>query len=312
MTKFMKLFVAVAACVFISTSASAYTTVPGSDMSGPPGAVEFNGKLWVFFEYFNSPLRWGYQTMDATGTWSSIQYLSAEPSTTDWVFAPRAVVFNNRLYLFWSQNTQLQGRQYLWYRSMDQFGTWSTAKTIPNVYGSDNVGLAVYNGVLHAAWNSDDTPTVFTATMTTNETWTSGRQLSTALASNGPTMTVFNNILWAFWRDQGGTYSALRMWYAKNYGSGWGSTAVINNGDNPLTSQSPELVSTPSKMFLFFKGGTDSSINMKTMNTAHQWTQEVIVPGGEVTHKMSCVYFNNNVYVFYAYGRELRYVTVTP
>src|SRR3954451_13819526 len=95
--------------------------VPYLQTTNPAGSAVFNGTMYLFYVHTGQPNGYlFYQTSDGA-TWSTPTPVP-QAQQLALVAEPRATVFNNRLYVFYtSTDSQIH------YWSMDAYGTWNSS-----------------------------------------------------------------------------------------------------------------------------------------------------------------------------------------
>ncbi|MEM6796051.1 MAG: hypothetical protein AAF725_18895, partial [Acidobacteriota bacterium] len=111
------------------------------------GAAVYNNRIYVFNKGESDNALWVSSSADGF-TWSPLDHVKIASSSQGTTGAPSAVVFENRLFVYYSNGTFVRGR------STANGQTWRSESSLL-APASDGVGLAVHNGDLYLALSED-------------------------------------------------------------------------------------------------------------------------------------------------------------
>jgi hypothetical protein len=286
-----------------SRPAHAQSQVPYLTTTSPGAAVVFNGTMYLFYVLGGQPTGGylHYQTSDGT-TWSTrvtvpqAQYYSLAANSE-----PRATVFNNRLYVFYTcSDTRVR------YWSMDASGNWnSTAGLVPGA-AQYSPGVSAFNGRLYAAWRATGVnESIFYASMDANGNWSSTSRLSTGETSRAPSLTSFVasdgvEYLYGVWKDRVCQDCSEKMWYAKmSPSSNWSSGAQVQSGDYPMTARDPFITPANGGLTVVYTGGYNDGLYYKNLTAAQTWQNEVPADPSAPQSSMTGAFINGHLHAFY-------------
>jgi hypothetical protein len=290
--------------VLAAPPAQAQSQVPYATSTAPGGAVTFNGTMYLFYVLGGQPAGGylHYQTSDGT-SWStrvtvpqSAFYGIASNS------APRATVFNNRLYVFYTcGDTKIR------YWSMDASGNWdSNAGVVTGAAANFSPGVASFNGKLYAAWRATGLNTsIFYSSMDGSGTWSGTARLAVGETSRGPSLASFvaaNGVeyLYGVWKDRQCIDCAEKMWYSRmSPGTGWSSGAHLATGDWPMTSRDPFITAANGGLSVVYTGGYDAGLYYKNLTSSLTWENEVLADASAPQSPMTAAWINGQLHAFY-------------
>ncbi len=224
--------------------------------------VGFSQLLYAAWKGSNDDTRIWYSSFDGTN-WAPQKTISV-PNTPNEVVGtdvgPSLAVLNGVLYAAWKGSN---GDTRIWYSSLP--GTeWETQKTIsvpntPNEVVGTDVGpsLAVFNGVLYAAWkgSNGDERIWYSSFDSTRREWETQVAIQSPVASSvGPSLAEFNNQLYAAWKGSDGDE---RIWYSPFNGNHFGLVGgpVQEPLPSPIASSvGPSLAFFNNRLYIAWKG----------------------------------------------------------
>lgn len=294
------LLVSMSALVAPVTASAQWNTVDGvfSRSDTIPVAAEFNGKLWIFFQR-TLDRQVGYVT--TTNIDGGPGTFSAETILPTGAFNPQpaAVVFDNRLYLFYADG----GSPYrLFYRSIGTTGTWTLEQQVPNVSTQQKPGLAVFNNQLYIFWDpSGSDNRIKYVTMSSTGSF-SGVLTPYGKTTRGPTATVYNGRLYVVYTGESGP--PWDLYYVSMGSSGtWSSHYAVGGSprsESPISAVAPfrGLLQTYYTVYASYPVPQYRLMN-RTLNTNGSWSAEYWVLGlGANQYGISAANFNVRQWVF--------------
>lgn len=104
--------------------------------------------------------------------------------------------------------------------------SWGTPAGVPSAKTYGPPALAVYNGLLYAAWGGEAGPAGIWYSAYTGTGWTTEAKVPSALSPPyvGPALAVFNGDLYAFWE---GASTPSGVWYSAYNGTTWSPQAKV-------------------------------------------------------------------------------------
>jgi hypothetical protein len=291
------------AAVLLSGPARGQTQVPYATSPSPGGAVVFNGTMYLFYVLGGQPTGGylQYQTSDGT-TWSARMTVpQSSPYYIAANSAPRAAVFNNRLYVFYTC-----GDARIRYWSMDPAGNWSSNAGVVPGAANFSPGIAAFNGRLYAAWRATDLNTsLFYASMDTAGNWTGTARLTVGESSRGPALASFVAAdgvayLYGVWKDRQCQDCAEKMWYSRMTPTvGWTSGAQVESGDYPMTARDPFIAAANGGLSVVYTGGYNAGLYYKNLTPSLAWQSEVLADASAPQSPMTAAYVSGHLHAFY-------------
>jgi hypothetical protein len=303
-TKFVFTLAVCLLAALISQPVHAQSQVPYATSNSAPGAVVFNGTMYLFYVLGGQPTGGylHYQTSDGT-TWSTrVTVPQAAFFSIASNSAPRAAVFNNRLYVFYTcGDTKIR------YWSMDASGNWDpNAGVVTGASANFSPGVAAFNGKLYAAWRATGfNESIFYASMDTAGTWTSTARLAVGETSRGPSLASFvaaNGVeyIYGVWKDRQCIDCAEKMWYSRmSPGTGWSSGAHLDSGDWPMTARDPFITAANGGLSVVYTGGYNAGLLYKNLTSSLAWQNEVLVDASAPNSIVTAAYINGHLHAFY-------------
>jgi hypothetical protein len=302
---FTKNLFTVVLCLTIALAtprAEAQSQIPYLQTTNPAGSAVFNGVMYLFYVHAGQPNGYlFYQTSNGT-TWSTP---TAVPQAQQHIMAssgePRATVFNNRLYVFYTSGSTI----YYW--SMDSAGNWtSVAGTVPGATTPQAPGVTGFNGRLYAAWRATGSnSSLFYSSMDTSGNWTASVRLSTGETSRAPSLVSFvaadgNEYMYGVWKNRACQDCVETMWYAKmSPFSGWGLGTQLESGDYPMTARDQSLAATANGLAVVYTGGHNAGLYYKNLNASHIWQNEVLVDASAPRSGTAASFIAGHLHAFY-------------
>jgi hypothetical protein len=191
--------------------------------------------------------------------------------------------------------------------------TWSKPATIPAAKtGQGSPALAVYHGLLYAAWEGRSSPyhIWYSAFDGSTHKWSAAAKVPNALTngSDGPSLSVYGGRLYAFWAGQSPgsscTSSALpcyHIWYSAFNGKHWTKKAEVRAA---LTSflVSVGLAAYGGDLYLTWEGWKEEGLWYDVFN-GKRWTGQARVPSTSSACRTSAPLASYRSVLYLAWGQ---------
>jgi hypothetical protein len=203
--------------------------VSGAAASASPAAIEFNGQLFVFWNYGN--LKWA-MSPNGNPPWGPVQTIAGEQSGGQ----ISACVFNGTLYLFWSDQYELALCYTTYDAARSAFVTPAPGISMPPPSIRSGLAACVFNGKIYLFWRDNATAHVVVSAAT-GAPWPAGVPCSAETTLTAPAACVHDGKLYVFYVDP--TTQTVRFMSSQN-GTSWSAGGFANG--TLVTSMPPAVL----------------------------------------------------------------------
>jgi hypothetical protein len=159
---------------------------------------------------------------------------------------------------------------------------WTSAKTVPKAVTTAGPALAVFDGLLYAAWTGKASPYHLWYASYNGTTWSAQKEVPTALTGevDGPALGVYNGELYLAWLGQ--SASAPAVWYSAYNGTSWSAQAKVPSAlGQPFTS--PALAAYNGDLYASWIGSSSAEKVWYSTYNGTTWSAQTTIPGAAST-----------------------------
>jgi len=214
-----------------------------------PEAVYYDGELYVFYNKYTGKV---YDTYYKTYDSSEFSDKTLVVNTTKDDYYPTAVVFEDVLFLFTTQVTDLNAETSLISYTLFNGKIWTDKGDIPKIeYGAYRGASAeIYDSKLHLFWSyglETQRGKIYSKIYETSMGWYSGPQVTLATGSEkNPSLTYYKGDLAMLYESYAPKGNDI---YHKKYDESWSGATKISETNNPLSKTTGDLVSYKGKLY---------------------------------------------------------------
>ena len=190
-------------------------------------------------------------------------------------YAVSLAVYGNLLYAAWRGVGDDNGIYYCTSSGIDAnnpASAWNPQARIPNAGTGEHPSLAIYNGLLFAAWRGEgDDNGIYWCSFDGSD-WSDQQTIPNTGSGIGPSLAAVNNKLYAAWRgvdDQG-------MYWSQYDGQGWSPQQIIPNAGS---ATGPSLTGFGQRLYAFWRGVDDDNGIYWCSTDGTGWTVQQQLPG---------------------------------
>jgi hypothetical protein len=178
--------------------------------------------------------------------------------------------------------------------------SWTAPGAIPSAKTYGPPALAVYNGLLYAAWGGEAGPAGIWYSAYNGTTWTTQAKVPSALSSAyiGPALAVFNGELYAFWE---GDSLPPGVWYSAYNGTTWSPQARVPSAlTQPIYTSHLTLAVYLGKLYVAWMGQNSGENIWYSAFNGTTWTAQHEAPHKAKGNPALAVY-SGNLYLSWLY-----------
>jgi hypothetical protein len=159
---------------------------------------------------------------------------------------------------------------------------WTTPKAIPKAETAGGPAVALFDGLLYAAWVGKTGNTIWYSDFN-GTSWSAQKKVPSALTSAGPALSVYGGELYLAWIGQGP--APYHVWYSAFNGTSWSAQATVPSAlaDGEYQT-SPALAGYHGNLYVSWIGQPPAPYHVwySTFNGT-TWSAQTTIPGAVVS-----------------------------
>lgn len=281
-----------------------------------PNSVIYNDNLYVFWiEYKGSPYQLRYKYFDGA-TWNTYNG-SLNYDVNQFVQLPYSIVYNNKLYVFWTDRTN--GYNQIRYKYYDGI-KWNDDNGSLNYDINNNASETnsiIYNNKLYVFWQEGK---VYNGSrkQQLRYKYYDGAKWNNDLGGlnydvnnnvNNPKTVIYNNNLYVFWQERSDKSNNNHIRYKYYNGIKWSQDNDVLNYDVSKNTGITNSIVFNDNLYIFWheNDGIADQIRYKYYD-GEKWHDD----NSSLNYKNSAGYpnsiiYNNDLYVFWSENSKIRY-----